>query len=241
MNSIFSYDSKPMQILMFLGDLIILNLIFILCCLPVFTIGAAQAGLHTGIKVLLDKEDDTSPVAGFFRGFKTGFGTVTLSWGIMTLALALVIYLGVCAILLGAPAWLICIAIAFCAVFQVLVPLFHARFSCTVMQLIRNAWFMLFAHPLRSILVTALVWLPAFAFFDSLAGITQLLNLTSFLRLSPIWGALYYSTAFAFCNTIMKKPIKVLIDHYNETHPAAEPEVPAIEPVFRDVPETEDK
>ena len=43
----FSYESKPMQILMLLGDLIILNLLFILCSLPVFTIGAAQAGLYT--------------------------------------------------------------------------------------------------------------------------------------------------------------------------------------------------
>lgn len=241
MNSIFSYESKPMQLLMFLGDLIILNILFIICCLPVFTIGAAQAGLHTGIKVLLDKEDDSSPAAAFFRGFSTGFGTVTLAWGIMSLVLLLVIYLGVCAIMLGAPAWLICVAMVFCAIFQVLVPLFHARFSCTAMQLIRNSWFMLFAHPLRSVLMTALVWLPAIVFVESLAGFTQLLNLMGFLRLAPVWGALYYSTAFAFCHTIMKKPINVLIDHYNETHPAPVPEAPAIEPIFKDVPETEEK
>lgn len=233
MNSIFSYDSKFMQILMFLGDLIILNLLYILCCIPIFTIGAAQAGLHTGIKVLLDKEDDTSIAAAFFRGFTTGFGTVTLSWGLMTLVLILTIYLGVSAILLGAPVWLVAVGIVFCAIFQALIPLFHARFSCTVMQLIRNSWFMLFAHPLRSVAVCILVWLPV--------GTFLLMDMYSFMALTPLWGTLYFSTSFAFAHTCMKKPIKVLIDHFNETHPAQEPETPAIEPVFKDVPETDKK
>lgn len=230
MNSIFSYDSKFMQILMFLGDLIILNLLYLVCCIPIFTIGAAQAALHTGIKVLLDKEDDTSIIAAFFRGFTTGFGTVTLSWGIMTVVLALAVYLGVSAILLGAPAWFVAIGIALCAIFQSLVPLFHARFSCSVMQLIRNSWFMLFAHPLRSIAVTVLVWLPVGAFF--------LIDMYTFMSLTPIWGTLYFSTAFAFAHTCVKKPIKVLIDHFNETHPTEEAPKPLVEPIFKDTPES---
>ena len=52
MSSFFSYESKPMQILMFVGDLIILNVIFLVCCLPIFTIGAAQAGLYTAMKAI---------------------------------------------------------------------------------------------------------------------------------------------------------------------------------------------
>ena len=58
MNGLFSYDSKPMQLLGFLGDLILLNILYLVCCIPLFTIGAAQAGLFTACKVLLDKEDD---------------------------------------------------------------------------------------------------------------------------------------------------------------------------------------
>ena len=61
MGGLFSYDSKPMQILMFVGDLIILNILYLICCIPIFTIGAAQAGMYTACKVLLDKEDDSSP------------------------------------------------------------------------------------------------------------------------------------------------------------------------------------
>ena len=44
MGGLFSYDSKLMQILNFIGDLIILNVLYLVCCLPVVTIGAAQIG-----------------------------------------------------------------------------------------------------------------------------------------------------------------------------------------------------
>ena len=50
--NIFNYESKFNQLLMTLADLIILNLLFVVCSLPIFTIGAAQAGLFTGIRVL---------------------------------------------------------------------------------------------------------------------------------------------------------------------------------------------
>ena len=63
---------------MTIGDLVILNVLFLLCCLPIFTIGAAQAGLYTGLRVLADKEDDSSPAAAFFRGFSSGFGKITI-------------------------------------------------------------------------------------------------------------------------------------------------------------------
>lgn len=210
MNKIFSYDSPVMQILGFIADLIVLNFLFLLCCIPLFTIGAAQAGLHTAVKVLLDKEDDSSYIAAYFRGFISGFGTVTLSWGLLTVLLLLVAWLGVMAIAMGAPKWIIIVAIVICALFQSIVPLFHARFSCTALQLIRNAWFLIFAHPLRSILTTALVWCPVIVF---LLG-----DLYSFMGMTPFWCTLYFSSAFCVIHTVMKKPFKTLVDHFNETH-----------------------
>ena len=44
--SAFSYDSKLMTILNNLADLIFVNLLFIICCIPIVTIGAARAALH---------------------------------------------------------------------------------------------------------------------------------------------------------------------------------------------------
>lgn len=210
MGGFFSYESKPMQIMMFLGDIILLNVIYILCCLPIFTIGAAQAGMFTACKVLLDKEDDSSPYAAFWRGFTSGFGTVTLAWGVATVVMGVTIWFAVSAMLLEGAKWLSWIAMGLVAVFQCLVPAFHSRFGCKWWQLLTNSWFLLFAHPLRSIGTTLLIWIPGIAF--------ALLDLHTFMTLMPIWGALYYATAFCFASTFLKKPFKTLTDHYNEVH-----------------------
>ena len=215
MNKLFSYDSPPMQILMFVGDLIILNVVYLLCCIPIFTIGAAQAGMYTACKVLTDKEDDSSPAAAFFRGFVNGFGTVTLAWGLACLLLAITCWLALVAVYAGAAGWLVLISVALCAIFATLIPAFHSRFGCKWWQLIRNSWFLLFAHPIRSILATALVFFP-FAFWALF--IVGFGDVYTPMSLSPIWGTLYFSTAILFANTLLKKPFKTLTEHFNETH-----------------------
>ena len=223
MGGFFSYDSKPMQILMFLGDLVILNLLYLLCCIPIFTIGAAQAGLFTACKVLLDKEDDSSPAAAFWRGFTSGFGTVTLAWGIMTIATLLVIWMAISAIDLNGAVWLSWIAMGLMFVFQTMVPAFHSRFGCKWWQLITNSWFLLFAHPLRTIGSTILIWIPGILLIGSFAA----KEIYDMLALTPIWGTLYFSTVFCFATSFLRKPFKTLTDHYNEVHgikPEAETE-----------------
>jgi len=210
----FSYESKPMQILTFLGDLIFLSFAFLLCCIPVFTIGAAQAGMYTAVRVLTDPEDDSSALAAFFRGFKNGFLKVTAAWGILTVLLVVICLAGLTAIAYGAPPWIIAVAACVCALFQSLVPAFHSRFDCTVIQLIRNTWFLFIGHPLRSIGVAALIWTPVVVF---------LLDATTFMTMTPIWGTLYYSTAILFANTFLTKPFKTLIQQFNETHGIVDP------------------
>ena len=209
MDSIFSYDSKLMQLLMFIGDLIILNVLYIVCCIPIFTIGAAQAGMYSAMKVLLDQEDDTSPRKAFFKGFRTGFGTVTLGWGLMTLLMIFVAAMGLGAMAYGCPGWIVVVDLCIIAIFQCLVPLFHFRFGCTAMQLIRNAWFMVIAHPIRSIAVAAMIWLPVVVF---------LVDMYSFMAMIPVWLLLYFSIACMFGYSFSRKPFDVLVENFNETH-----------------------
>ena len=207
--NLLSYESKLMQTLMPIGDLILLNLMYILFCLPIFTIGAAQAGLYSGIKVLLDKEDDSSCTAAFFKGFRTGFGKITLSWCIFLVLLVPLLW-GLVMVLVyqyagaHAPVWMSVTAVCICTIFQTQLPLFHARFDCSPWQLIRNSWFLVIAYPLRSVATTVLLWLPA---------VVLLTNLYLFMLLSPIWLCAYYSVALMLNFLIMKKPFNVLIDH----------------------------
>ena len=214
---LFHYDSKLMQTLMFVGDLMILNIIYVICCLPIFTIGAAQAGLYSGVRVLNNPEDDSSAAGAFFKGFRNGFGKVTVGWGLMALlgvAAALGWYF--CSALqiqgVDAPVWMTVVSFCFLALFQSLVPLFHSRFDCKPLQLIRNCWFLLIAHPLRCLAVGVLMWIP-FAFF--------LYDPFSFLSVGMVWLVLYYAVAALFGDLLMRKPFKTLIDHFNETHQEA--------------------
>ena len=70
MNGLFSYDSKLMQVLGFIADLFLCNVLYMLCCIPIVTIGPAQAGLHNAMRTLGDTEDDRSAVKQFFKGLK---------------------------------------------------------------------------------------------------------------------------------------------------------------------------
>lgn len=215
---IFNYDSKLMQSLSFLADLIILNLCFIVCSLPIFTIGAAQAGLYTAIKVLLDKDDDSSSFKAFFRGFANGFGRITIPWLCFLVMIVLVGFnlLNVLAYQysgLNAPVVISIIGLCICALFQTMMPPFHARFSCTSWQLVKNNWFMVLAHPLRSILVTGLTWVPV---------IVLAVDPYTFMSITPLWGAFYYSTIFMLCFRIMKKPYEQLTQQFLDSTKAAE-------------------
>ena len=93
---IFSYDSKLMRLLGGLADMMLLNVLYIVCSIPVFTMGAAQAGLYNGLRNLHDPESEGGYVKAFFRGFQDGFLRITLVWtALLILVLGLVYLLGI--------------------------------------------------------------------------------------------------------------------------------------------------
>jgi uncharacterized membrane protein YesL len=206
-----SYESKFMQALLVIADYIILNLLFVLCCIPVFTIGAAQSALYSGIRVAMDPENDANCIKAFFKGFKSGFGQVTLVWcGLLVIMILLGVNLGaVIAYSLddsAAPVIISVISMVLCAIFQSTLTPFHAKFgSPSVKQLIRNIWFVTVGHPLRSIAVTLLMWLP-FA--------VALIDLYLFMRLGLIWLAGYYSLAALFSTFVMQKTYQKLEENF---------------------------
>ena len=63
-------DSKFWRFVNLAGNTIGANLFFILCCLPVVTIGPATCGLYSAIRYLIRKE---SWFQGFLEGFKKHF------------------------------------------------------------------------------------------------------------------------------------------------------------------------
>ena len=57
MKNLFHPENPVMQFLSRVGDLIIVNALFLLCCLPVVTAGAAQAALHRVTQSMVLEED----------------------------------------------------------------------------------------------------------------------------------------------------------------------------------------
>ena len=57
MNRLFSYDNPVMQFISKIFDLVILNLIFIFSCIPVFTVGASLCALNYVSLKMVRNED----------------------------------------------------------------------------------------------------------------------------------------------------------------------------------------
>ncbi len=79
MQSLFSPDSKIMQALSRLADLVILNLLFVLTCLPIVPIGASLTAMYTVcFRMGTDREEGVFRC--YFRAFRQNFKQSTLLW-----------------------------------------------------------------------------------------------------------------------------------------------------------------
>ena len=196
---------------MTIGDLVILNVLFLLCSLPIFTIGAAQAGLYTGLRVLVDKEDDSSPAAAFFRGFTSGFGKITIVHSLLLVLVLVISYMSALVYMqkqgAGLAVWISLVSILISTILPSVIYIFHSRFSCTAFQLFRNAWLLFLAHPLRCALVALLTWSPIYI---------ALIDLQIFILATPVFITVYFSFASLLSNSLMKKPFQDLIQMFNE-------------------------
>ena len=221
MKNIFSYDSKFMQIMLIIADYMILNFLYVLCCIPIVTIGAAQAGLFSGMRVLLDPEDDNPCIRAFFKGFASGFGTITIVWVGLLAIMALMGYNLVAVMILEhagafAPTWMCIVGLVICAIYESVLTLFHSKFGCTVRQLIKNVLFVICAHPIRSLAVAVLVWAPLLIFA---------LAFDIFIQGLLAWAIAYYSIAFGFCVKLMKKPFQTLTENFVAAYEAEHGEI----------------
>ena len=212
MRNIFSYDSKLTQVLSFIADLFITNMIFLLCCLPIITIGPAQAALYSAMRVRQDMNDGRSAIKVFFQAFKNGFGAISLASTLFLLADVILLYTMLMAFSYADTGVFIhwafpAIVLAVSLTIHSLLPAFHSQFSCTAGELVRNGFMMLFTHPVRSVAVGVLTWLPM-ALFLYLPQV--------WLQLGALFFTIYYSVAFLFCVLLMQKPFKLLINNLNK-------------------------
>jgi len=74
-------------------DFIILNILFLICSLPIITIGASVTALYT-VMLKIVRDEEGYIVKGFLQAFKDNFKTSTIAW-LIILPINLVIYFNI--------------------------------------------------------------------------------------------------------------------------------------------------
>ena len=187
---LFSPDSKFMRFMSVLGDLMLLNFIFLLCSVPIVTIGASITALYTVVFRMVREKDSRSVVVQFFQSFRQDFRRATLLWLLLLPAggiLALDLWLF--SVVTGVMRWL---SILF--LLLMLLVLFTAgyafpllsQFENGVKGTLKNALFLSLGYLPRTLAVTALNLLPFVLLY---------FNLYLFLYVGFLWIFLYFSAA----------------------------------------------
>ncbi|MBQ7895283.1 MAG: YesL family protein, partial [Oscillospiraceae bacterium] len=89
---LFDYNSPISKFLERVVDLVIINVLWSICCLPVVTAGAATVAMYSCIHRLDTKTGHV--VANYWAAFKENFATATLFWiGMLIIGGALVLNL----------------------------------------------------------------------------------------------------------------------------------------------------
>ena len=173
-----SYDSPFSQLLLKLCYSCYLNLLWLICCIPIVTIGASTTALYyTSLKIV--RGEDQFLARMFFRSFRENFRQSTVLW-LLLLAIGLVLagdgYIAyhLRAASTGGPAvmWTLILALVIAAaVAYVIVLLFVfplvASVSNTNWAMLKNSFFI----GARYLFCTILVFAVHFAMFFAVVSI----------------------------------------------------------------------
>ena len=187
MDPFFHSEGRIMQALSTLADLVMLNLLTILCSLPVFTLGAAVTALYDAIGRM--QQGDGSSCSGYFRAFRAHFRQSTLLWLVLFSALSAILYGLTCLLSAGTASSLVMVMLFMLAVWSMVLawafPI-QAQFS-------RNAF-----HTLAYAFVCAVKYLPrtiCMTILNMLPVAVYLLNSNIAMRFGFLWVLVYFSAA----------------------------------------------
>ncbi|WP_236023856.1 YesL family protein [Bifidobacterium miconis] len=87
MTKVFDQDNMFFRFMGVVFDLIQLNLLTLLCCLPIVTAGASLTAMHTVLWRMI-RHEETYISRQFFASFKQNFKQATAVWAVLLLAIA---------------------------------------------------------------------------------------------------------------------------------------------------------
>lgn len=178
-----------------LFDLMVVNWLWILCCIPVVTVGPATCGLYT-VTLRLAREEPVNPLQDFFRGFRRNFKAALLLELICGALLAVAagdvwFALGQTGFLKGLYFTLAFITALLCLSLVAYAFALQAMFDTPLKQQLLNALKLALAAPGTMFLIGLLLLLPVIAALTMAPAVLQVIG---FLYLilgfsGPVYGA----------------------------------------------------
>ena len=163
------------------ADLLVLNLLTILCSLPIFTVGAAFTALNESCFHII-RQEGSSVVRGYFHAFRSNLKKGTFL-GLLLLATAALLYLDYLAAMTYAPLFrvgIIAIAILLLAVFEYAFALL-SRYENTLFATLKNAAMLSVAYFPRTLLMlmfTIGFWLACITFLRIMGPVILLFGIS---------------------------------------------------------------
>ncbi|MEE1086888.1 MAG: DUF624 domain-containing protein [Schaedlerella sp.] len=179
---LFDLDGPLFSAMSTLTNLVVLNLMFCICCIPIITIGASSAALHECVQELLEEKKEKGLIRRFLKSFKKNFGRSTIIWCFsLIIFVILFLYQRVVNMMEGSMGqsyqivfYILCFIFLFG--FQYLFPM-QAKFNRPVRFTLKYSWLLSIA---------ALPWTLA-----GLAATGILVYVSFFMNANVIWTALY--------------------------------------------------
>ena len=197
--NIFNSDGWFARIFGTIGDIIVVNILFIICSIPIFTMGASMSAMY----YTLLKKQRTGETGGiiklFFRGFKDNFKKSTIAW-LLFLLIAFVFSLDFNLFGKGGPqenklmyytSVIFFILICFIAIY--LFPVISA-FENTLKNLILQSIYMAAKNFIFTIIIMILYTLPAYFLLAS----PQVFMVGIFILIVCGFGLIAYLSSFMF-------------------------------------------
>ncbi len=197
----FNLNSPVMQMLSKAVDLLWLNILTLLCSIPIVTIGAAQAGLYHAVSNL--QKDEGSVTKDFFHGFRSNFAQATALWLIwlgILLVIGFVVFFYLNQSVLPGP-------VAVCAWIMVALGALLWAFSASWVMPLQTCYVNTVRRTAENAVRMAMGFsVPSLGM--ALMNLVPVLVLAAqpvyFLALGVIWLGIWFSLA-AYCNLSLAK------------------------------------
>lgn len=197
----FSLDSKFYRVMMSVGEMMILNICWIVACLPLITVGAANTAMYTVMGRRL-RDEGSGTVVPFFRALWLNLKKSTLFWlaqVFITVSLGMFFFLPLPTFLkVVAGVMLVLVTLVFSTIYPQI-----ARFRNSVFAYLRNAMILPVLR-LRWVLQNFLVILLPLILF--------LLVPVEFVRLGFLWIVIGFSAIFYMSAKVMQRVLQPLED-----------------------------